>query len=52
MKTFRKGRELGAVALVSFLLACAFACASRAQETLRGESGDVKVTEEIGRAHV
>src|SRR5205823_2314813 len=31
--------------LVSFLLACAFACASRAQETLRGESGDVKVTE-------
>ncbi|PYT68514.1 MAG: hypothetical protein DMG39_20855 [Acidobacteria bacterium] len=45
MKTFRKGRELGAVALVSFLLACAFACASRAQETLRGESGDVKVTE-------
>jgi hypothetical protein len=45
MRSLRRSGRLGAATLVGFALGFAFVCAGGTQETVSGESGDVKVTE-------
>jgi hypothetical protein len=45
MRSFRRSGWLGAAMLAGFALGFVFVCAGGAQETVSGESGEVKVTE-------